>query len=61
MKGNVPKGMERLVEELLEPKLNWKALLRKYIIQEIPTDYTYQKRSKHSIATGFYMPATKKD
>lgn len=59
--GKLPAGIERLVEELIEPKLNWKSLLYRYITNTLPMDYSYSKPSKRSISVGFYMPYIKKE
>jgi len=55
--GHMPAGMERLFQGLLEPKMNWKELLRKYFMASIPQDWTYTRPSKKSISAGFYMPS----
>lgn len=59
--GKEPMGIERQIGELLNEKVNWKALLYKYITNSIPHDYTYNYPSKRSIASGFYMPSMKKE
>lgn len=59
--GKLPAGMERLVEELVESKVNWKHLLYRYITNTIPIDFTYNYPSKKSISSGFYMPSIKKE
>lgn len=59
--GNLPKGMERMIDDLLNQKVNWKHLLYKYITNEMLFDYTYNSPSKRSIATGIYMPSMKKE
>jgi len=56
MKGDIPKGMERLIGELHKEKINWKALLNQYIINQIPYNYSYRRPHKKSIAIGEYMP-----
>ncbi len=56
MKGDIPAGMERLVENLHKERINWKALLNRFIVNSIPYNYTWQRYSKKSIATGIYMP-----
>ncbi len=48
MQGNAPAGFDRLVTEVLKPKVNWKALLRRYLAQMVPYDYSYLKPSKSS-------------
>jgi len=55
--GHMPAGMERLFQGLLDPKMNWKELLRKYFMASIPQDWTYTRPSKKSISAGFYMPS----
>ncbi|MGC9309976.1 MAG: DUF2201 family putative metallopeptidase, partial [Candidatus Nanoarchaeia archaeon] len=59
--GNTPVGMERLVEQYIGQKVSWKEKLYKYITNEIMSDYTYNRPSKRSIATGFYMPSILKE
>jgi len=54
--GKLPVGMERLIEKILRPKLNWRALLWKYITQELPLDYTWAKPHKKSYSVGVYLP-----
>lgn len=61
MKGDTPAGISRLIGELHKEKINWKALLNRYIIQQIPFDYSYQKFHKKSISSGIYMPGIIKD
>lgn len=59
--GKEPVGADRLIDGLLQNKMNWKAMLQKYITQSLPYDYTYSKPSKRTVSTGFYIPAIKKD
>jgi len=59
--GKLPAGMERLFKDLLEPKMNWKELLQKYIMAVLPQDWTYTKPSKRAQSAGFYMPSIVKE
>jgi len=59
--GKMPAGMDRLFKNLLEPKMNWKELLQKYIVSVLPQDWTYTKPSKRSAACGFCMPSIVKE
>ena len=61
MRGDIPKGMERLLGKLHEEKINWRVLLQRYIVNQIPYDYSWAKFSKKSIATGVPMPHTLKE
>lgn len=55
--GKLPKGMERLLDVILNERVNWKQLLYKYLTRTLPYDYTYTRPSKKSISSGFYMPS----
>ena len=57
MQGKCPAGMDRYIEELNYPKIPWRQLLQKFIIQEIPYDFTYTRPSKKSISCGIFLPA----
>jgi len=61
MRGNSPLGMERLIGSILNPKVNWKTLLYRYITNSLPFDFSFMRPSKKSISTGFYMPSVQKE
>jgi len=61
MVGKVPVGIERVIGQLHESRINWKALLLRYIESYICSDYTYSRCSKKSISSGFFMPDTIKE
>lgn len=60
-RGQLPAGMDRYIDAIKNPKANWKSILRKYIQQYIPNDYTWAKRSKKSYSCGFYLPSSSKE
>jgi len=59
--GVEPLGIERDIDFLFRHKINWKSLLWKYIINEIPVDFTWTKQSKKTISSNIYLPSTKKE
>jgi predicted metal-dependent peptidase len=54
--GNVPLGIKRMIQELTEPKLNWKELLRQQIQSTIRNDYTWMRPSRKGWHTGAILP-----
>jgi len=56
MAGKLPAGIERIVEDLLEPKLNWRELLYNCITREIPVDFSWARPHKKSFANDVYLP-----
>jgi len=54
--GNVPAGVQRLIKELTEPKMNWRELLRQQIQSTIKSDYTFAKPNRKGWHTGAILP-----
>lgn len=55
--GKLPGGMERVIDELLKPKVSWRALLQKYLRPYLnPVDWSYQRPHRKSQVLGVYMP-----
>lgn len=51
--GNLPAGVQRMVNELLEPKLDWRSLLQLQLNSIVPADYSFMKLSR----TGWHLEA----
>lgn len=56
MRGNAPLGIDKYIDSLLHPRLNWRELLYKYILNVMPFDYIWSKPHKKSFSTGIYYP-----
>ena len=54
--GNVPGGVQRLIKQLTEPKMNWRELLRQQIQSTIKSDYTFARPSRKGWHTGAILP-----
>ena len=54
--GNVPAGIQRLIKELTESKMNWRELLRQQIQSTIKSDFTFQRPSRKGWHTGAILP-----
>ena len=55
-RGTMPASLERMFADILNPVMDWKEILRRYIVSVVPHDFTYARPSKKAYATGFYMP-----
>lgn len=51
--GNLPAGIRRMIQELTEPKMNWRELLRMQLESTIKSDYTWMRASRR----GWHMDA----
>ena len=54
--GNVPAGVQRMIKELTEPKMNWRELLRQQIQSTIRNDFTFQRPNRKGWHTGAILP-----
>jgi predicted metal-dependent peptidase len=55
--GKMPLGMERMIDELLKPKLPWRGILLKYLRPYLnPSDWSYHKPSRKSQQLEVYLP-----
>lgn len=61
MAGKEPKGMERIIDNLLNPKMSWQQLLQRFVRNRIPYDFTWRRPSKKFHSTGIYLPKTTKE
>jgi predicted metal-dependent peptidase len=59
--GKVPAGMEHMVGELLQEKINWRTFLYRFITNMLPHDYTWKKPMKKSYALGVYFPEVERE
>lgn len=56
LKRNLPEHLERLVDEILSPKIDWRTLLIAYLTELTRDDYSWKQPSKRYLCRGLYMP-----
>lgn len=54
--GNLPGGVKRLLDKLLNPQLDWRELLAMQIQSVMKSDYTYMNPSRKGQDSGIYLP-----
>ncbi len=54
--GNTPKGVQRIIQQLTEPKINWRELLRQQIQSTIKSDFTFSRPSRKGQMSGAILP-----
>jgi len=62
IQGNLPGEIKRLVEEIINPKINWATVLSNFIqeTKEIG-DYTWERPQKKYVSQGLYLPDNQGD
>jgi predicted metal-dependent peptidase len=59
--GNIPAGVKRMIDEMTEPKMNWRELLRMQLESTIKSDYTWMRASRKGWHMDAVMPGMKLD
>jgi predicted metal-dependent peptidase len=54
--GTTPGWMDRLVEDVCEPQVDWKNVLRQFVSQTQKTDRTWARPNRRFIWQGIYLP-----
>jgi predicted metal-dependent peptidase len=54
--GNVPAGVQRLIKDMTESKMNWRELIRQQIQSTIKSDYTFSRPSRKGQMSGAILP-----
>jgi len=54
--GNLPGGVKRMLDKLLNPQLDWRELLAMQIQSVVRSDYTMMNPSRKGLNEGFYLP-----
>lgn len=57
--GNLPAGVKRLIQNLTEPKMDWRELLRMQLESTIKSDYTWLRSSRKGWHVDAVMPGMK--
>lgn len=57
MRGKMPGHLEAIVGEILQPKLDWKSILRDMVTSCAKSDYRLSPPNKKHLWRGFYLPS----
>ena len=59
--GELPAGVKRIIQDITEPKMNWRELLRTQIQATIKSDYTWQRPSRRGWDMEAVLPGMQND
>jgi len=54
--GNLPAGVKRMIQQMTEPRMNWRELLRMQLESTIKSDYTWLRSSRKGWHVDAVMP-----
>ena len=59
--GKMPASLKRLISDLVEPKVNWKDLLKQSIQSCLTDDFTWMRPNRKHMYSGIFLPTLDKD
>jgi predicted metal-dependent peptidase len=57
--GALPESLERLINEITEPKVPWREVLARFLTENARNDYSWQRPNPRFIQQGLYLPELK--
>ncbi len=57
MMGKLSANMQRLVDEVLQPKVNWRDVLRRFVEKARTDERTFARPNRRFISQGMYLPS----
>lgn len=61
MRGKLPGGIDRLVDEIKQPVVDWKAALYRFIQETAKADYSMRRPNRRYMQQGFYIPSLRSE
>lgn len=59
--GDEPSGIDRYIDEVLQPQIDWKTILQQYMTRLTNHDYSWNRPNKKYRAHGHYLPRMKSE
>ncbi len=54
--GKLPAGMMETIDELNRPRVSWREMLYRYVVDLIPSDYTWLRPNRRYLSSNIYLP-----
>lgn len=54
--GKLPAGLEKMIEEMRKPKVDWKSATRRFVQQVAKNDYSWRRPNERYVKAGLYLP-----
>jgi predicted metal-dependent peptidase len=55
--GKMPAGMDQVIEEITEPKVDWRNVLQRFIGERARSDYSWQRPNSRFFSRGIVLPS----
>jgi predicted metal-dependent peptidase len=60
-RGQLPAGLARLVDEVLEPRVDWRDVLRHFLASHARNDYSWSHPNRRFLHQGLYLPGLRSE
>jgi predicted metal-dependent peptidase len=60
-RGTLPKHLERMLNKLLDTKIDWRQYVWRHVVNELPYDYSLSRPSRRYLTQGMYLPGVTKE
>jgi predicted metal-dependent peptidase len=60
-RGQLPAGLARLVEEVLQPRVDWRDVLCEFVSSHARNDYSWSPPNKRYVHAGLYLPGLRSE
>ncbi len=60
-RGNLSGGLDRLVQQVLQPKVDWKEVLREFVSRMARNDFSWSHPNRRFIHQGIYLPGLRSE
>lgn len=57
MTGSLPAGLKEALDDILNPKVDWREVLRRFMTDANKSDYSFSKPNRRMISQGYYLPS----
>jgi len=59
--GNLPAGLEKIVDKITHPRVNWRIQMRKFMQSIAKNDYSWRMPNKKFVPSGLYLPSLRSE
>lgn len=57
MQGKLSAGLERLVDDMVNPKVDWREVLRRFLCERAKVDFSFARPKRRFIAEDIFLPS----
>jgi predicted metal-dependent peptidase len=57
MMGKMSLGAQRLIDQIVQPKMPWSELLRRFVSKRVRTDRSFSRPNRRFLSQGMYLPS----